>query len=121
MFQELSAPSGNYGTWHQRIFSDPSKRAVVVNLLSGEGPGELYVPPEPVSHDDRPIGFGATYETIEIEGLRGILEYYPYAGYALAVSLPESTTLCIESKALSKEQLYVFAHTLIRRLFPQDR
>jgi len=117
MFQELSAPSGSYGTWHQKLFTDPSGRAVVVNLLCGEGPGELYVPPGPVSHDDRPIGLGATYETIEIEGLRGVLEYYPYAGYALAISLPDSSTLCLESKALSKEILCGFARSLVRRLF----
>lgn len=121
MFQEFSAPSGNYGTWHQRVFADPSERAVVVNLLSGEGPGKLYLPTGPVSHDDRPIGFGATYETIQIEGFQGILEYYPYAGYALAISLPEISTLCVESKALSKEQLFSFTQTLIRRILSSQK
>ena len=121
MFQELSAPSGNYGTWHQRLFIDPFRRALVVNLLCGMGPGELVIPPGPVSQDDRPVGFGATYETIEIEGFHGILEYYPYAGYAFAVSLPDSCTLCIESKALSKEQLYGVTEFLVRSMFPSEK
>jgi len=118
MFKDLSAPSGHYGTWHHRTFRDPAGRRITVNLFSGAGPGELYVPPEPVSQDDRPIGFGATYRTIQLEGFSGILEYYPYMGYSLALSLPEMSTLCVESGSLSEVQVIRIASELAKYLVP---
>ena len=78
-------------------------------LLTGPGPGELYIPPGNIDNNDRPIGFGAEYSTLEIEGLRAVFENYPYAGMAVSINIPGKGTLTIESRNLSRKAIIALA------------
>ncbi len=107
--RELKTEKENLGWYIQQdIQSQPHKNAKVI-LLTGSGPGELYVPSGNINHNDRPIGFGAEYSTLEIEGLRAVFENYPYAGMAVSINIPEKGTLTIESRTLSRNAIIALA------------
>lgn len=111
--QPLTAPSGNYGIWLKRSYVAQNRRNFDVILLSGTGSGDLYLPDTQIDTNDRPIGFGATYRTLSVEKYEALLEWYPHIGGALSVRLPEQTTLIVESKCLSEDELIAIMKKII--------
>jgi hypothetical protein len=103
--RDLTIPDKDLGWFIQQVLRSQNNRTVKVMLLTGSGPGELYIPEGNISQDDRPLGFGATYETFEMEGFRGIIEYYPYIGTALSLKLSPEATFILESQSLDSSEL----------------
>jgi len=106
VLKEFNAPSGNYGSWEMAVMTRTgTTETMTVHLFKGPGPGPLYIPSGDIKTDDRPLGFGATYETLVISGHRALLEVYPYIGKALAIDAGKERVLCIESTSLSQDEL----------------
>ena len=80
--------SEDLGVWHNRIYtrSAPPGRIEAI-LMEGPGPGTLLVPQGAVSADDLPLGFGARYQTLDIEGHRAVLERQDILGTALVIEI----------------------------------
>ena len=85
-------------------------------MMAGPGAGELHTPPEGMKTDDRPLGFGSSYEGITVEGKRALLEEVPAVGLALAVALADDATLTLESSSLSREDLISAASNFMKAL-----
>lgn len=112
---DFDTPSGNYGSWERKIIIEKaSGNKIEIHLFTGQGPGPMYIPRGKIRTDDRPVGFGATYETIKIGGFRAIIESYPYIGLALAISLGPERTLCMESRNIPREQIIAKAEMLLK-------
>ena len=111
--RELKTEKENLGWFIQQdILSQSHKNAKVI-LLTGPGPGELYIPSGNINNNDRPIGFGAEYSTLEIGGLRAVFENYPYAGMAVSINIPGKGTLTIESRTLSRKAIIALAEEYV--------
>ena len=82
--------------------------------MSGPGAGPLVSAPVGTSCDDRPIGFGATYEVFELYGMRSVFETAPDLGSSLAVAVDSDVTLTLESRSLNREELEEAALLIIR-------
>lgn len=108
----LTAPSGSQGTWIARTYRDAAGRTVHGTLLSGSGTGTLRAEPG-AKGDDFPIGFGSTYEVLELDGRRAVLEDVPTLGRALAVAVEKNVTLTLESSSLSGEELQAVARAIM--------
>ena len=83
-------------------------------LMSGPGAGPLVTGEEGAKNDDRPLGFGATYEVFLLGGKRGVLETLPSVGISLVLELGENVTLTLESSSLSREDLETAALYILR-------
>lgn len=103
--RDLAIPDKDLGWFIEQEIRSENHRTVKVMLLTGSGPGELYIPDGNIRQDDRPVGFGATYETFEMEGFRGIIEYYPYIGTAISLKISSEATFILESKSLNSSEL----------------
>lgn len=110
----LSAPSGEFGTWVSRIYRTESGRLMEATLMSGPGAGSLVTGPEGTKTDDRPVGFGATYEVFTLDGRRAVFETLPWVGSALVVAVESNVTLTLESSSLPREELEKAALHIIR-------
>lgn len=110
----LEAPSGNFGEWLVRVYRTGGGRTLKATLMAGPGAGELRTPPEGLQTDDRPLGFGSSYEGLTVEGKRALLEEVPTVGLALAVALADDVTLTLESSSLSREELLRAASAFIQ-------
>ena len=110
----LEAPAGNYGQWLARVYRDARGRTVKATLMEGPGAGGLRTPPEGSMSDDRPLGFGSSYEGLSVGGRPALLEGIPSLGLALAVALTEDGTLTLESASLTRKELVAFAEDLMR-------
>ncbi|MFA7620204.1 MAG: hypothetical protein WCY56_00015 [Aminobacteriaceae bacterium] len=110
----LEAPSGNFGEWLSRTYRNPSGGVLEVTLMSGPGAGPLVSAPVGTSCDDRPIGFGATYEVFELDGMRSVFETTPDLGSSLVVAVDSDVTLTLESRSLNREELEEAALLIIR-------
>jgi hypothetical protein len=109
----LEAPSGNFGEWLVRVYTATGGRTLKGTLMAGPGAGELRTPPEGMKTDDRPLGFGSSYEGLTVEVKRALLEEVPTVGIALAVALSGDVTLTLESSSLSREDLLQAGAALI--------
>ena len=114
--KELVDSSKSHGIWLQRTYLAPGGRRLEINLLSGPGAGDLYIPQKDVEKDDRPLGFGATYRSLTVGKYRALLEVYPHVGPALSVQLPQQTTLNLESKNLTEAELLDIAQHIISEI-----
>jgi len=112
----LEAPSGNFGEWLVRVYTAGGGRTLKATLMAGPGAGELRTPPEGFSADDRPLGFGSSYEGLTVEGKRALLEEVPSVGQALAVALTDEATLTLESSSLSREDMVSAASYIVKSL-----
>jgi hypothetical protein len=110
----LEAPSGSFGEWLVRVYTTGGGRTMKATMMAGPGAGELRTPPEGMKTDDRPLGFGSSYEGITVEGKRALLEEVPAVGLALAVALADDATLTLESSSLSRENLLKAASAFVR-------
>ena len=112
----LEAPAGNYGEWLTRVYRDGRGRTVKVTLMAGPGAGGLKTPPEGTKTDDRPLGFGSSYEGTTVEGRPALLENVPSLGLALAVALDGDSTLTLESSSMSGDELAEIAAKMIKSM-----
>lgn len=110
----LEAPAGSYGQWLSRVYRDGRGRTVKATLMAGPGAGGLKTPEEGTKSDDRPLGFGSSYEGLSVEGRPALLEDVPSLGLALAVALTEDTTLTLESASLARDELISLAADLLK-------
>lgn len=110
----LEAPSGTFGEWLVRVYRTGGGRTLKATLMTGPGAGELRTPPEGLQTDDRPLGFGSSYEGLTVEGKRALLEEVPAVGLALAVALADDATLTLESSSLSREDILEAASAFVR-------
>ena len=101
----LSAPSGDFGEWLSRTYRTAGGRTLEATLMSGPGAGPLVTGAEGTKTDDRPLGFGATYEVFALEGRRAVFETIPSIGLSLVVVVDTDVTLTLESSSLSREEL----------------
>lgn len=101
----LSAPSGLFGEWLVRTYSTGGGRSMKASLLAGPGAGPLFTGQEGVKKNDRPLGFGSTYETFTLDGKKAVLEEVPSVGLSLALAMGENATLTLESPSLSRQDL----------------
>ncbi len=114
---EFKTVSDDFGQWNNRVYTRVSQPgAVEAVLMEGSGPGTLMVPSGDIKTNDYPIGFGATYTTIKVDGHEAILEGESITGLALAVKLGEKRTLTLESKSLSQDELIEFAKKVINSI-----
>jgi|GEM_PF-466732 len=113
--RRFETPKADLGYMLQQKISSGLEKADVI-LMAGAGPGRFYVPDGNISEDDRPIGFGATYETTRIKGFRSVMEDYPYIGISLSVQLPGTQTLIIESDNMSKEEIKGLAEIYVDKI-----
>lgn len=114
--KELKTEKMHLGWYIEQDINSQVHQQVKVILLTGSGPGSLYIPEGNISNDDRPIGFGATYSTLEIMGLKGVLENYPYVGMALSIRISPQSTLTLESRTLSRKKLISLTTEYIKRI-----
>ncbi|MDR2528750.1 MAG: hypothetical protein LBD04_07025 [Synergistaceae bacterium] len=104
----LTKDNENVGRWENRVYTRAAPIASVeANLMKGSGPGTLFV------HEEGNEFTPPPYEVLNIAGKRAILEYEEATGQALAVALGKDSTLTLESKSLSREELLSFARNLI--------
>ncbi len=101
----LEAPSGSFGEWMYREYRNERGGVIEATLMSGPGAGPLVTGPEGTVADDRPVGFGSTYEVFRLEGMLSVFEEIPNVGRSLAVSLGEDITLTLESSSAAREEL----------------
>ena len=101
----LSSATGPVGQWTLRMYRKGNGNSLKVTLLTGPGPGVFSPATEGEKTDDRPLGFGSTYEIVSLGGRRAVLEEVPSLGYALAVPLEKEGSLTLESSSLSREEL----------------
>ena len=109
----LSSAAGTVGQWTIRIYRRENGGSLKVTLLTGAGPGFFSPPEGGGKKDDRPLGFGSTYEVVTLEGRRAVLEEVPSLGIALAVPLEKEGTLTLESSSLSREEILSAAEQLL--------
>lgn len=114
--RQFKIPKADLGYMLQQNIISSSRKSADIILMVGSGPGDLYVPDGNISGDDRPIGFGATYETTEISGFRSVIEDYPYIGISLSIQLPGTRTLIIESCNMSKKGLKELAGIYVDKI-----
>lgn len=110
----LTAPSGNYGTWIARTYRGTARRTVLATLLSGPGTGTLRAE-RGARGDDFPLGFGSTYEVLELHGRPAVFEEIPTLGRSLAVAVGPDVTLTLESPSLSREELTELATRILEK------
>lgn len=112
----LSSSGGPVGQWALRIYRRENGSTLKVTLLTGPGPG-VFSPGEGGEvKDDRPLGFGSTYEILSLGGRRAVLEEVPSLGLALAVPLEKEGSLTLESSSLSREELLSAALALLEEI-----
>ena len=112
----LTKNSENVGTWKNCVYTRAAPVASVeANLMEGAGPGTLFVPESggPQEPANGPLGPPPAYEVLNIAGKHAILESGEATGQALAVALGKDSTLTLETKNLSREELLSFARELI--------
>ena len=112
----LDAPSGNFGIWLSRTYTTTGGRILEATLLSGPGAGPLVSGPVGTRTDDRPIGFGSTYEVFVLDVRRAVFEQIPNVGSSLVVEVDEDVTLTLESSSLLREELEEAARRIIESL-----
>ncbi|MDI9370295.1 MAG: hypothetical protein GX181_01935 [Synergistaceae bacterium] len=110
----LEAPSGNFGEWLSRTYVNAFGGRIEATLMSGPGAGPLVSAPVGTRTDDRPIGFGATYEVFELDGMRSVFESSPDLGSSLAVAVDSDVVLTLESRSLGREELERAAMAMLR-------
>jgi hypothetical protein len=110
---ELTAPSGNYGRWTTRTYRAEGGRSAKATVLAGPGTGPLVTGPVGTRGDDRPMGFGSTYEVLELRGRPAVFEEIPTLGRSLAVAVEDTVTLTLESPSLSREELLDLAGSIL--------
>ncbi len=112
----LSAPSGDFGVWLSRTYRSEGRRLLVATLMSGPGAGPLVTGPEGTKTDDRPLGFGSTYEVFSLGGKPAVYETIPSVGVSLAVAVDANSTLTLESSSLGREALEEAALCMMRAM-----
>lgn len=112
----LTAPSGDFGVWLSRTYRTAGGRTLEATLMSGPGAGPLVAGAEGLKTDDRPLGFGATYEVFSLDGKTAVYETIPSVGQSLAVAVEANGTLTLESASLGREELEEAALYLIRAM-----
>ena len=110
----LSAPSGNFGMWLYRTYRSERGGILEATLLSGPGAGSLVTGPKGTKTDDRPLGFGSTYEVFTLDGKTAVFETIPSVGRSLAVALEANSTLTLESSSLGREEMEEAALCIMR-------
>lgn len=93
---EFAAVSGSQGFWLERSYRTSGGIPIEAVLMTGKGPGALYVPPAGVDAAEGPLGSGGEYKTLTVGGHPALLERYPFRGVVLAVKT-EAGTLTLES------------------------
>ncbi|NLB82776.1 MAG: hypothetical protein GX791_00860 [Synergistaceae bacterium] len=111
----LFSAAGSVGQWTLRIYRKENGNRLMVTLLTGPGPGVFSPAKGGEKKDDRPIGFGSTYEIVPLGGRRAVLEEVPSLGFALAVPLEEGS-LTLESSSLSREEILSAALPLLHAI-----
>lgn len=101
----LEAPSGAYGLWLVRTYAGEGGRLMKATIMAGPGAGPLMTAPEGTQSNDRPLGFGSTYEVFLLNGKTAVFETVPSLGSSLAVAAGGDATLTLESASLSREEL----------------
>jgi hypothetical protein len=101
----LEAPSGTYGLWLVRNYAGEGGRRMKATIMAGPGAGPLMTAPAGTLSDDRPLGFGSTYEVFLLNGKTAVFETIPSLGSSLAVAAGGDATLTLESSSLSREEL----------------
>lgn len=112
----LSAPSGDFGVWLSRTYRSPGGRILEATLMSGPGAGPLVAGAEGSKTNDRPLGFGATYEVFSLDGKTAVYETIPSVGQSLAVAVDTNSTITLESASLGRKELEEAALHLIRAM-----
>ena len=110
----LEAPSGSFGEWLYREYRNARGEVIEATMMSGPGAGPLVAGPEGTIADDRPLGFGSTYEVFRLEGMLAVFEEIPNVGRSLVLSLGEDRTLTLESSSATREELEAAALLVAR-------
>ena len=111
---EFSAVSGSQGFWLERSYRTPDGIPIEATLMTGKGPGALYVPPAGIDAAEGPLGSGGEYKTTMVGEHPALLERYPFRGVVLAVKT-DAGTLTLESPSadLSDEDIVFAASALV--------
>jgi hypothetical protein len=83
---EFSAVSGSQGFWIERDYRTSDGFAIKATLMTGKGPGTLYVPPLGTDSAEGPLGSGGEYKTLTVGECRALFERLPFRGVVLAIS-----------------------------------
>ena len=112
----LNSAAGPVGEWTTRTYRGENGNSVKVTLLTGSGPGSFTPSDSGGKKDDRPLGFGSTYEVIPLGGRMAVLEEIPSVGIALAVPLEKEGSLTLESPSLPREEILAAALELLGKM-----
>lgn len=105
----LGPVEGIEGIWQQGDFRTYEGNRVHITWLQGQGVDDWRVPPLGTNGDDGPIGSGAYYKVLLIDGRPAILEKHPQWGVSLAIRFFPNGVLTLESLSCSEEELLQFA------------
>lgn len=103
--KELTGSAERSGHWETFELRSPSGEVVILQFLSEEGAGKLFVPVLTGPLNDGSLGMGATYNVSSVGSCRVICETHPYLGFVVTAPLPSGGTVVLESKSLSMEYL----------------
>jgi len=109
----LEAPSGTYGLWLVRTYAGEGGRGIKATIMAGPGAGPLMTAPAGTQSEDRPLGFGSTYEVFLLNGKTAVFETIPSLGSSIAVAAGDDATLTLESASLSREELEIAALSIL--------
>ncbi|HOG13564.1 MAG TPA: hypothetical protein PLY39_00220 [Synergistales bacterium] len=95
---EYKTPTEQLGCRMERLYKRQTDNHSILVILV-RGPGTLWqgFPEGKINADDGPIGSGATYNTLDIDGHRAVLECHPLTGKALSVAIAPDFTLTFET------------------------
>ncbi|HOR54102.1 MAG TPA: hypothetical protein PLM30_02650 [Synergistales bacterium] len=96
--EEYETPTEQLGCRMERLYRRQADNHSIL-VVWVRGPGTLWqgFPEGEVSADDGPIGSGATYNTLDIDDHRAVLECHPLVGKALSVAIAPDFTLTFET------------------------
>ncbi len=112
----LNSTAGPVGQWTLRTYRRENGSFLKVTLLTGSGPGSFTPGDIRGKKDDRPLGFGSTYEILSLGGRRAVLEEIPSLGTALAVPLEKEGSLTLESPSLTRDEMLSAALELLEKI-----
>jgi hypothetical protein len=112
----LKSAKGMEGWWSEATYSNPPNPIIKVVIIEGPNVPWSNLKYIEASPDNEGLfDSEATYELIQINGKKGVLESHPLLGNTLALSLTPQTTITMETKG-PKSYLLQFSQLLLQTI-----
>jgi hypothetical protein len=110
--KRLTGTADATGRWESYELRSPSGELALLQFLTGAGAGALYIPDSLEEKLDGPLGMGATYKVTSEGPFRAICETHPYLGSTVTGAMPSGSTVVLESKTISINEMLEFCYLL---------